>query len=59
MKTAREFVQDLFDATIDIIPMSLETARHDLDSFKKEGWEIPEDLDAETFCEFWNELVNW
>ena len=59
MKTAREFVQDLFDATIDTMPMTAEAAQEDLDAFQREGWDIPEDLDAETYCELWNELINW
>ena len=58
MKTTREFVQDLFDNATDILPMTPEDAQEDLKAFRADGWDIPEDLDAETYCEIWNDLVN-
>ena len=53
----QEFVEGLFDNAIDIEMMTVEQAAEDLESFNREGWDLPEDITAEEYVEAWNELV--
>lgn len=57
-KTCFEFVESLFYSTpVDVEPLDFETAEHDLENFKADGWELPEDLTPELYMGFWNDLV--
>ena len=48
------FVADLFDNAIDAAPMTVEIAAADLDNFRNEGWDVPEDLTPEEYADIWN-----
>lgn len=48
------FVADLFDTAIDASPITAELAAEDLDRFRAEGWDVPEDLTPEEYAEIWN-----
>ena len=48
------FVADLFDSALDTSQMTAELAAEDLDRFRSEGWNVPEDLTAEEYAEIWN-----
>ena len=52
-----EFVFVLFDHSIDPSKMNLKEAQDDIDRFSREGWDIPEGLDAESYMGIWNSLV--
>lgn len=61
MDTPYEFVKELwencregYDEKLDV-----ETAANDLQRFRDEDWAVPEDLTAEDFAQWWNELVAW
>ena len=59
MKTAREFVAELFDSCFFVAgKMTVEDARDDLRHFRAEGWEIPEELTPELYAELWNEFCD-
>lgn len=54
LTTNEAFVADLFDnadATPTITP---EAAASDIIMFRRDGWDVPEDLTAEEFAEIWN-----
>ena len=57
--TKREFVENLFNENRNGNPelMDIETAENDLNNFRLDGWDIPEDLTAEEYAEIWNDLV--
>lgn len=57
--TKREFVENLFNENRNGNPelMDIETAENDLNNFRLDGWDIPEDLTADEYAEIWNSLV--
>ena len=57
--TKREFVENLFNENRNGNPelMDIETAENDLNNFRLDGWDIPEDLTAEEYAEIWNNLI--
>lgn len=61
--TTYEFVANLFDeCRNDVAPIDIETAKEDLQNFRKEAisapdcWEVPEDLTPEEYMKIWNAL---
>ena len=58
LSTNEAFVADLFDNAIDSTSMTAEQAAEDLSMFRREGWDVPEDLTAEEFAEIWNRFCN-
>ena len=57
--TASEFVRNLWENSSDYATkMDITTAQNDLDTFRAEGWDVPDDLTAEEYAEAWNELVD-
>ena len=53
-----DFVQDLFDAScVECEEMSLEEAQYDLDNFRGEGYDLPDDWTAEEYRDIWNRHV--
>ena len=57
--TAYEFVRNLWENSDNYDSMmDIETAQQDLDNFRSEFWDVPEDLTAEEYASIWNELVN-
>ena len=38
-------------------PMDLDTAKIDLNNFKRDGWDLPEGITPEEYAETWNELI--
>ena len=57
--TTSEFVRNLWENSSDYTTkMDINTAQNDLDTFRAEGWDVPEDLTAEEYAEAWNELVD-
>lgn len=57
--TAYEFVRNLWENSDSYdTMMDIETAQQDLDNFRSESWDVPEDLTAEEYASIWNELVN-
>lgn len=55
--TIREFIDNLWLSTDFIETMTLEDAEFNLQNFRADEWDVPEDLDAETFMIEWNSLV--
>lgn len=56
--TIRKFVEDLYNSCREgAQPLTVEQAAEDLENFRRESWEIPEDITAEEYMEIWNELV--
>lgn len=57
--TKYEFVRELMDTTRNGYsePMTIENAQIDLDNFRRDGWNVPEDLTPEEYMEIWNELL--
>ena len=53
LTTNEAFVADLFD-NADATPITSEDAGADLIMFRRDGWDVPEDLTAEEFAEIWN-----
>lgn len=53
LTTNESFVADLFD-NADATPITPEAANSDLIMFRRDGWDVPEDLTAEEFAEIWN-----
>lgn len=57
--TTSEFVRNLWENSSDYTTkMDITTAQNDLDTFRAEGWDVPDDLTAEEYAEVWNELVD-
>ena len=53
-----EFVRNLWENAYDPSEqMTIETAAEDLNSFHKEGWDIPDGITAEEYAELWNKFV--
>lgn len=57
----KDFVNDLWldngnHGFADLI--DLETAKDDLENFKRDGWELPDGITAENYMDAWNQLVN-
>lgn len=56
--TAYEFVKNLWEnSDASTVRMDIETARADLENFRSEDWDVPENLTAEEYMETWNGLV--
>lgn len=53
LTTNESFVADLFD-NADATPITSEVASSELNMFRREGWDVPEDLTPEEFAEIWN-----
>lgn len=53
-----DFVRDVFYGSR-VTPeiMTVEQAQADLTHFVLEGWKVPSDLDADTYADLWNDLV--
>lgn len=57
--TTSEFVRNLWENSSDYTTrMDITTAQNDLNTFRAEGWDVPDDLTAEEYAEAWNELVD-
>lgn len=59
--TISEFVKDLWESCSDdsyTKHMDLDTARTDLDNFRRSEFTMPEDITPEAYMEAWNELVD-
>ena len=57
--TTSEFIRNLWENSSDYTTrMDITTAQNDLDTFRAEGWDVPDDLTAEEYAEAWNELVD-
>lgn len=57
--TTSEFVRSLFENSNDYTTrMDIETARQDLDNFRADGWDLPEDITPEDYMEAWNDLID-
>ena len=57
--TISVFVMNLWENSSDFTArMDIETARQDLDTFRAEGWDMPDDITPEDYMEVWNELVD-
>ena len=57
--TTSEFVRNLWENSGDYTTkMDITTAQNDLDTFRAEGWDVPDDLTAEEYAEAWNDLVD-
>lgn len=56
--TILEFVSNLFDAH-PVTPerMTIEQAEKDLQNFRREGWELPNDITPAEYMEEWNALI--
>lgn len=58
--TNYEFVRDIWqNSDAYTQPMDLDTARCDLDNFRADRWDLPEDLTAEEYVTIWNELAGY
>lgn len=57
--TITEFVRNLWesDPNGNSSKMDVETARTDLDNFRADGWDLPEDITPESYTEAWNDLL--
>ena len=56
--TLSEFVRNLWENSEDYTTrMDIETARQDLDNFRRSEFDMPEDITPESYMESWNELV--
>lgn len=56
--TTREFVQNMIGGDIDReIPMTLADAIYNIECYREEGTDLPEDITPELFQETWNELI--
>lgn len=57
--TIREFVKQLWenDPNGNCEEMDIQTAYEDIENFKADGWDLPEDIAPESYMEAWNELV--
>lgn len=57
--TVYEFIRNLWENSPDYTAhMDEETAQQDLDTFRSEGWDVPEDLTAAEYTSIWNGLVD-
>lgn len=59
--TISEFVRDLWESCSDdsyTKHMDLDTARCDLDNFRRSEFAMPDDITPEAYMEAWNELVD-
>lgn len=57
--TLSEFVRNLFENSDDYTTrMDIETARQDLDNFRRSEFDMPEGITPEDYMESWNELVD-
>ena len=59
--TISEFVKDMWESCSDdsyTKHMDLDTARCDLDNFRRSEFTMPEDITPEAYMEAWNELVD-
>jgi hypothetical protein len=54
LTTNEAFVAELWDNAIDTTAMTAEQAAEDLAHFRREGWDVPEDLTAAEYAEIWN-----
>ena len=56
--TLSEFVRNLFENSNDYTTrMDIDTARQDLDNFRRSEFDMPEDITPEDYMEAWNELI--
>lgn len=58
LSTNEAFVADLFDNALDSSPMTTDIAAEDLDRFRAEGWEVPEDITPNEYAEIWNRFCS-
>lgn len=57
--TRKEFMENVIDnAILPMEKMNAADAAADLDNFRADGWDIPADMTAEFYAEFWNEHVS-
>lgn len=56
--TVYEFTKSLFDESLFPKRMTIETATEDLENFRIDGWELPEDITAEEYAEIWNGFLD-
>lgn len=53
-----DWVKDIFDSSpVECERITLEEAEYDLDNFKADGWDLPEEFTATEYRRIWNELV--
>ena len=55
--TMQEFMEGILNNAIDNGPMDLDTARTDLENFRRDGWELPEGITPESYMDAWNEVA--
>ena len=56
--TISEFVRNLWENSSDYTTMmDIETARQDLDNFRRSEFDMPDGITPEDYMEAWNELV--